>query len=265
MFKSGDSRAVWTWVWTWKYLKWALHYLHDIIYRKRCGPDRSFRSCFCSWKHCVPSNQPNELRTDIPFIIQFNPHNPPINAILKKNKHILTSSGDTKYMSNYHFQMVHRRALNLKQSLVRADLKLIDIPKGSGPCGKPCVTCPYMERTTTIFCSSSQETFPIHGRFNCKTKNVIYVITCTKCGLQYVGQSSNTFNERFRNHLSDIRQENADKPVSRHFSTNSHNVKDVSAIIVTSTNGNINVRLRTEEAWIARLQSRMPNGLNLIQ
>ena len=31
MFKSGDSRAVWTWVWTWKYLKWALHYSHDVI------------------------------------------------------------------------------------------------------------------------------------------------------------------------------------------------------------------------------------------
>ena len=31
MFKSEDSRAVWTWVWTWKYLKWALHYLHDVI------------------------------------------------------------------------------------------------------------------------------------------------------------------------------------------------------------------------------------------
>ena len=116
-----------------------------------------------------------------------------------------------------------------------------------------------MEQTTTIFCSSSKETFPIHGRFNCKTKKVIYVITCTKCGLQYVSQSSYTFNERFRNHLSDIRQENADKPVSRHFSTNSHNVKDVSAIIVTSTNGNINIRHKTEEAWIARLQSRMPN------
>ena len=34
MFKSGDSHAVWTWVWTWKYLKWALHYLHDVIIRK---------------------------------------------------------------------------------------------------------------------------------------------------------------------------------------------------------------------------------------
>ena len=31
MFKSWNSRAVWTWVWTWKYLKWALHHLHDVI------------------------------------------------------------------------------------------------------------------------------------------------------------------------------------------------------------------------------------------
>ena len=53
MFKSGDSRAVWTWVWTWKYLKWALHYFHDVVYGKRCGPDWSFRRRFCSRKRCV--------------------------------------------------------------------------------------------------------------------------------------------------------------------------------------------------------------------
>ena len=53
MFKSGDSRAVWTWVWTWKYLKWAPHYVHDVIYGTNCGPDWSFRWCFCSRKRCV--------------------------------------------------------------------------------------------------------------------------------------------------------------------------------------------------------------------
>ena len=53
MFRSGDSRAVWTWVWTWKYLHWALHLLPDVIYGKRCGPDWSFSRCFCSWKRCV--------------------------------------------------------------------------------------------------------------------------------------------------------------------------------------------------------------------
>ena len=34
-------------------LKWALHYLHDVIYGKRWGPDWSFRRCFCSRKRCV--------------------------------------------------------------------------------------------------------------------------------------------------------------------------------------------------------------------
>ena len=53
MFKSGYSRAVWTWVWTWKYLKWALHYLHDVIYGTQCGPDWSFRRCFCPRTRCV--------------------------------------------------------------------------------------------------------------------------------------------------------------------------------------------------------------------
>ena len=53
MFKSWNSRAVWTWVWTWKYLKWALHYLHDVMYGKRWGPDWSFRRRFCSRKRCV--------------------------------------------------------------------------------------------------------------------------------------------------------------------------------------------------------------------
>ena len=53
MFKSGDSHAVWTWIWTWKYLKWALHYLLDVICGKRCGPDWSFRRCFCSRKRYV--------------------------------------------------------------------------------------------------------------------------------------------------------------------------------------------------------------------
>ena len=53
MFNSGDSRAVWSWVWTLKYLKWALHYLHDAINRTSWGPDWSFRRCFCSRKRCI--------------------------------------------------------------------------------------------------------------------------------------------------------------------------------------------------------------------
>ena len=83
--------------------------------------------------------------------------------------------------------------------------------------------------------------------------------------LQYIGQTGNTFNERFRAHLTDIRQQNTVKPVSRHFTTNSHSVHDINAAVLTTTTGNVNVRLRTEEVLIYKFQSRSPSGLNLIQ
>ena len=105
----------------------------------------------------------------------------------------------------------------------------------------------------------------IQGRFTCKSKNVIYVLSCTKCGLQYVGQTGNTFNEHYRAHLTDIRQRNVLKPVSLHFTSTDHSVNNVVATIVTQKTSNINVRLRTEESWINLLQSRQPSGLNLKQ
>ena len=37
---------------------------------------------------------------------------------------------------------------------------------------------------------------------NCKSKNVIYLVNCNKCSVQYVGSTSNEFKVRFRNHKS---------------------------------------------------------------
>ena len=34
---------------------------------------------------------------------------------------------------------------------------------------------------------------------NCGTKNVIYLISCKKCGVQYVGETSQTLRGRFNN------------------------------------------------------------------
>ena len=38
--------------------------------------------------------------------------------------------------------------------------------------------------------------------WNCKSKNVIYPVTCNKCKVQHVGSTSNEFKIRFRNHKS---------------------------------------------------------------
>ena len=212
-----------------------------------------------------PKNSPIAKKKIIPFIITYNPLIPPIERILLKYRKILETSEDLKKVAESRTLVVYKRAANLRQSLVRADIDLPTTNKGSSPCGIPCITCPFLVQTEHIISWKTKEKIKIHGRFNCKTKNVIYVISCKKCGLQYVGQSGNTFNERLRGHLTDIKQKNDVKPVSRHFISQNHAASDVTAIIVAQTTSNVNVRLRTEESWIARLKTKFPSGLNLIQ
>ena len=213
-----------------------------------------------------PQEYPDQQKKDtIPFILTYNPYNPRIRHILHSNLRILNSSPDTCDLAKKQLQVVYRRPINLKQSLVKADLSPKNILKGSGPCNTPCIACPYVTQTTKLTCWSTKQEFTINGNFNCKSKNVIYVISCRSCGLQYVGQTGNTLNERLRGHLFDIRSNNQYKPVSRHFNQERHTLHDVNVTAVTQTTNDANVRLRTEEVWIAKLQTREPKGLNIIQ
>ena len=41
---------------------------------------------------------------------------------------------------------------------------------------------------------------------NCGTTNVIYLISCRKCPVQYVGETSQTLRCRFNNHRSRLKQ-----------------------------------------------------------
>lgn len=203
--------------------------------------------------------QPRDMTTQnkeiIPFIITHNPRNPPIHKVLSKYRRILEISEELKPITDSKTLVVYKRSTNLKQLLTRADINPKFITKGSS----------FMQKTEHITSWKTKVRFNITGRFNCQTKNVIYVINCKKCGLQYVGQSGNTFHERFRGHLTDIRQGNQVKPVSRHFTSSNHTRHDVNVVIVTQTTNNLNVRLRTEESWISSLNTKYPAGLNLTQ
>ena len=51
---------------------------------------------------------------------------------------------------------------------------------------------------------------------NCQSENLIYLITCTTCKVQYVGQTRNRLMIRFQGHFHDIKT-NSDTTVARHF------------------------------------------------
>ena len=100
-------------------------------------------------------------------------------------------------------------------------------PSGSFWCNKTsCTVCPFIEdgRNQYTFYSTGQ-TSKIKSHITCETSNVIYIIQCTKCNLQYIGETKRRLKDRFNEHRRPIMNpfcSYTPTAVSRHFLTSGH-------------------------------------------
>ena len=93
--------------------------------------------------------------------------------------------------------VAYRRCKNISDILVRAKLpepintNKSRSPFGSFRCNKTnCTTCPFIEDGLNQYTFySTGQTYQIKSHITCETSNVIYMIQCTKCNLQYIGET----------------------------------------------------------------------------
>ena len=230
---------------------------------KRGYPQEILREAFNkSWNKTqadllIPSVKLKDKK--IRLITTFNQRNPPMKNILKKYDSWLDKTKkDIKAMD---IQTVYRKARNLKQLLVKGKINTTPQRLGySTNCNKPCVTCPRMNTSNTIT-SRNNISYKIQGKFNCQSRNTVYVMECTICKKQYVGETTQTINLRFRLHESFIKNKR-DNNIAEHFNPDNHTNTSYT-IIVVGAEEDKNKRLRLEEAWIHLLDTIQPKGLNL--
>ena len=89
-------------------------------------------------------------------------------------------------------------------------------------CSLNCPTCPYIESVKVIQSSNTSKKIEINGTFNCKTRNVVYHITCEQCKLQYIGQTTRSLDERVREHIGYIRNLHTKQPTGEYFNLPGH-------------------------------------------
>ena len=195
----------------------------------------------------------------IRLVTTFNQRNPPMRNILKKYDTWLDKT--KKDIKSMDIQIVYRKARNLKQLLVKG--KITSTPHMLGystNCNKPCVTCPRMNTSNTIT-SRNNVSYKIQGKFNCQSRYTVYVMECTLCKKQYVGETTQTINSRFRLHESFIKNKRENN-IAEHFNLDDHTNTSYTITIVGAEEDK-NKRLRLEEAWIHLLDTIQPKGLNL--
>ena len=97
---------------------------------------------------------------------------------------------------------------SLRNLLVRAEMSKPNTTIGkSHSCGdKRCKCCKhiYMQHSSSYTSKVTGKQYKIFCTVNCKSANVIYILECSVCGLQYIGESKQPFHERLNGHISDV-------------------------------------------------------------
>ena len=134
---------------------------------------------------------------------------------------------------------------------------------GMKKCGKQCKVCSFIDVRKEFKSKQTGETFQMKGEFNCNTTGVVYLTSCLKCGIQYVGQTKRKFADRIREHWLSIVNKK-DTANGLHFNSKGHSVDDFRAMVLEKVMPNSNAfLLEREDKWIKTLDTKDPLGLNL--
>lgn len=208
-----------------------------------------------------------------PLVTTYHPNLPPLQYIIRKNWSIIESHHRLKTIFPEPPVLSFKRPKNLRDILVHAEVKdnlrrdsrvLVDPDAGCKQCKKPkCKLCKDIQTTTTFSSHVTGKSYEIRQSVDCTSTNVIYLIDCDVCGIQYVGETMNDARERFRNHRSTIKhhKKHPDKPVASHFGHHKNGLKVT--IIECLGNQSKFRRLYREKFWIETLQTHQPSGLNI--
>ena len=83
----------------------------------------------------------------------------------------------------------------------------------------------------TFFCTVTGKSYFIRGQLNCKSINVVYLTTCSKCLEQYVDSAFN-FKTRFRIHKSDIKTKKERCGSAKHFNSKCYHDTNLSQYVM---------------------------------
>ena len=193
-----------------------------------------------------------ERRKDskINFVTTHSAYLPNVNRILKRHRHYLNEDGLEGYINEVP-RLSLRRGKNLADLVVNAKVKKVE--GRSGPCGRKCKLCSFMEETSEVTDKEGKK-MKIVGEMDCRTVGGIYGMWCRKCEkVVYVGKTMNRIMDRFTSHRSDLRGEDESKPAF-HFKREGHVEDDMRVVVLEEVAGRDDMyRVTRERWWINRM------------
>ena len=178
-------------------------------------------------------------------------------------KTLFTALREKRHYSNRFLRLLKSQFLKQYKQLGEQEFPL----GASMKCKNKRCQCCLRIREDSYYSNFNSE-WAIEKRLDCQSKNIIYVIECKKCKIQYVGETERSLALRLNNHLSDI-DNYKDTAIPNHFLDDCWPPEDNFCIFPIeqiydrgSKIKNKKNRLIREAYWIKQLETQFPEGLN---
>lgn len=183
----------------------------------------------------------------IPLITTFSSGNSHMNKIIKNNFEKINNSN---ILPNHKLILAYRRNKSLSDILIRAKLPpLLQNEVERWP--------EYFIKLDFIRNQKDKTIYRIDKIFSPKTKNIVYIIICSKCHKQYIGETMNDITTRMWQHKYNIlNKKETDTPLVLHFISHGWASVQVAGLQSNPTWS------KTERKWIHLLDTLEPIGLN---
>lgn len=199
------------------------------------------------------ANPDTKRKNIIPFVSTFSDYSLKLNRRIKENFNKFIASGTI--LKDYELISAYRRNKNLKDLLIKSKLpqEHTNDPKST----------PMREFKPKRYIANpkSKSIFEIWPPLNENIFNCVYLIFCTVCNLQYVGETKNDLRTRMCQHRYNVKNKK-----ETHTIVVQHFIKHDGALRVMGLQYNPfwtnNTRKQVEREWIEKLNSKYPWGLN---
>ena len=213
----------------------------------KCIPPPNFHLL----KQIILSNF-KSLKTPSPYIISLKHQTLAKDLVSAK----VTLHPDHSLLINISFSEVHTHTV--MGELPQPSSNYVVISKCQNP---GCFTCKHLCCSKLFKSTKTERTYPIRHSFLCSSRNVVYLITCTRCKKQCVGLTTQKLSARINHHRSNIFCR-VKTYIAQHFNFQDHSIDNLRVqCIDTATTYS---ELKTlEHYWIANLRTQVPLGLNV--
>ena len=208
-------------------------------------------------------------------VLTHNKHSPPVKTYVERHWPLLGRREATRCLTDTEVIYSHKRPPNLKDLLVRAKLPTTHPSFETPTCkavNRTCKYCPLLNTSGSFTHPQTGRTHKTKYNISCQTNNVVYLLECNQCHILYVGQTKNAIMKRIYQHTRDIKIKNPKSTVARHCNAHLPTTQPPLTVhildFITLPRKTFDAwqkRLERERMWIARLNTLVPTGLNLLE